>query len=401
MTPGRRLRELVMPLRHRDFRLVWIAQVLSELGDWAARLALAILVLERTDSTALSTFIFTVSLLPSVGIGPYLAALGDRYPRRRLLVVSDLVRAALFGVMILPVPTWALFPLLFMASTATPPFEAVRSALVPSLVPAHDYPRAIQLSAVTLQSALLVGYASGGALVALIGPRGTLAVNAGSFVASAIALSFLTAGRTAGERSGTAGQSLRRGVEFILADALVRRTVVLMCLVAAAAIVAETLVPAYTEDVLGRGARTAGLLSAAVPLGTIGVAAVFHHDPDHLDPVRRIATVASVWAVAAAAVFAMDPGVPWIGAGFLAVGAVFGAVLPGNAIFGMRVPDELRASAFGVMHAALLVAQALGALLGGVVAQFAGPRATCVGALAVALVVAAPELIRGSSERLR
>ena len=157
MSPARRLAALVTPLRHRDYRLVWLAELASELGDWAARLALSILVLERTNSPALSAFSFAVAVLPGVVLGPYLSAFGDRFPRRRFLVLSDVVRMVLYGAMALPVPTWPLFPLVFVASTASSPFEAVRGALLPSIVPADVYPKAVMLSSVTSQCALLGG----------------------------------------------------------------------------------------------------------------------------------------------------------------------------------------------------------------------------------------------------
>ena len=127
MERARRAGALTSPLG-TESRLLWYAQIASEFGDWSARLAVAVLVLQRTDSPALSALSLTISLLPTVLVGPYLATLGDRKPRRTLLVWMDVGRAAVFLLMAAPLPTWTLFPLLFVASaTATPPFEAARS----------------------------------------------------------------------------------------------------------------------------------------------------------------------------------------------------------------------------------------------------------------------------------
>src|SRR3989442_5972566 len=90
---------LLGALSYRDFRLVWSAQILSELGDWAARVALAVLVYDRTGSKVLTAAVTTVGLIPWLGIGQALAAIGDRVPRRTVMVVADVVRAVAFFAM--------------------------------------------------------------------------------------------------------------------------------------------------------------------------------------------------------------------------------------------------------------------------------------------------------------
>src|SRR5207248_9211577 len=125
-----RISDLRTPLRTPDYRAVWQAQVLSELGDWAARVALAYLVLKRTGSPALTAMVTSVSVLPWVGFGQILATLGDRFPRRRVLVTADIFRAVLFASMALPaIPVGAILVLAFIAGLATPAFESAKSAL--------------------------------------------------------------------------------------------------------------------------------------------------------------------------------------------------------------------------------------------------------------------------------
>ena len=71
---------LFRALEHRDFRLLWSAQILSELGDWAARVALAVLVHNRTGSKVLTAAVTGVGLLPWIGLGQALAALRRPVP---------------------------------------------------------------------------------------------------------------------------------------------------------------------------------------------------------------------------------------------------------------------------------------------------------------------------------
>jgi MFS family permease len=390
---GRRsLAQVRGPFAYRDFRLLWLAQLASELGDWSARLAVAVLVLDRTGSPALSAFSFTVSILPSLTFGPYLAAIGDRRSRRSVLVALDLIRACIYGFMALPLPTWALFPLLFLAATATPPFEAVRSALLPTIVREEHYADAVMISGVTQQSALLVGYLAGGGLVAVVGARSALAVNAASFLVSGILIARLAGGRDDRVGSGRAHDSLKKGLRFVLDDDVVRRTTVLICAIATGGIVAETLAPAYAQDVLGRGAGAAGLLSAAVPLGTIAAGVWIRRTP--IDrALTRMGAVAVAAATVAAVAYLLDPSVPWVIVPFVAVGVVFGAGLLGNVVLGRSIPDEMRSSAFGLLQAVVLAVQGLGALVGGLAAQFVGVRAACVGGCVFVVVTTLREAV--------
>jgi hypothetical protein len=128
------------------------------------------------------------------------------------MVVADLVRAA-FTVAVLPLPVPVLLGVVFGDGLATPPFEAARSALRPEIMPAPLFPAAVALSAITQDLTVAVGYALGGALLALLGAHTALLVNAGSFAGSAVLLTGLSAatsprrgpatGRPTGRLAGT------------------------------------------------------------------------------------------------------------------------------------------------------------------------------------------------------
>ena len=176
---------LLSPLRIRHFRRLWIADMVSLLGDWAARLALAVLVLERTDSPAWAAAVTAVSLAGFVGIGQVLATFADRYGRVSVMLVADVARAALFAAMLLPLPVGVLLLLAFLAGLATPPFEAARSAALPDLVPEEKYGDALALAGISVQSSLVIGYALGGVLLTVVEPERALAINSASFLVSA------------------------------------------------------------------------------------------------------------------------------------------------------------------------------------------------------------------------
>ena len=85
-----------------EFRAAWAAQMLSVAGDQLARVALTLLVYDRTHSAALAAVTFVAGMLPSLVGGTLLSGLGDRFPRRTVMIVCDMVRAALVLIMVIP-----------------------------------------------------------------------------------------------------------------------------------------------------------------------------------------------------------------------------------------------------------------------------------------------------------
>lgn len=379
----RRITPLLSTLRSVDFRLLWTAQVLSELGDWAARVALAVLVYDRTGSRATTAAVTAVGMLPWLGLGQALATLSDRYPRRAVLVATDLIRAAIFSSMILIDSAWGLLVLAFIAAAATPPFEAARSAILPEVVEEDRYGDALTLSNVTFQAVLVLGYLAGGGLVALLGPAHALIVNALSFAGSALLLARLREGRVA--RPGhTVGGALRRAARTLRADPILRRAAVLTTVSASGAMAGEALVAVYVREHLRAGNGRVGVLAAMIPVGTITASLIV---PRHGDP-RRLLRASAVLVVAcgtaAFAGFAATPGTLGSALSYVALGGIFAVVIPAYSFVGIRLPADVRATAFGLLQGMLLGGQALAGIAGGLLANATGAP----GATALALIPA-------------
>jgi len=114
----------------REFRWLWVAGVQSLVGDQLARVALSVLVFQRTDSTLLTAAVYALTFLPAFLGGLLLGGLADRYPRRRVLISCDLVRAGLVATMALPsMPLAAVGALLTLATMVGAPFKAAEPAL--------------------------------------------------------------------------------------------------------------------------------------------------------------------------------------------------------------------------------------------------------------------------------
>lgn len=354
------------PLRVVGFRWLMSAQLVSEIGDWAARVALQLLVLEKTGNAALSALVIAVSLAPWIGLGQVLASIGDRFPRRTVLIVCDLSRAIIFVVIAaVEVPTGVILLLAFLAGCFDPPFEASRSALIPQLVGTTIYGHALALSAYVSNLGLLTGYVLGGGLSGWLGPRGALLVNAATFVLSSFLVSRLP--NEAGNPSRR--PDLKAAARFILSDRVVLSSVVIYGLVAFFGMSVEGIAAPYGVDELGLSNVGVGVLLAMVPAGTIfGTLAIRADGSD-----RRLLKLSGLAALVAGGlalpVFGLELTglLPYIG--FFGIGISFVASIPTNTAAGRRIPDEIRASTFGILQGVVIGAHALGAATGGVLAN--------------------------------
>src|SRR5579859_5737382 len=161
--------------------------VLSVAGDRLALVALTLLVYGRTRSPLLAAIVYAAGYLPWVIGGLFLADVADRRPRRTVMIFCDAVRAVLVAAMAVPgVPLLALVALLFATTMFTPPFESARAAATPDILSGELYVLGATVTQTTFLAAQVAGAAGGGVVVAFIGTRPALMVDAGTFVLSGL-----------------------------------------------------------------------------------------------------------------------------------------------------------------------------------------------------------------------
>jgi len=195
-------------LRHREFRGLVVAQVASELGDHVARVALASLVLARTESAFLAVLAFVASFVPAVFGSALLGTLADRMPRKVVMLSCDLARAVVVGVIALlavdSTPVWLLLLLLLVAETFTAPFEAAHRAVVPDVLPdPRENIVGVGLLRTLYQADQVVGILAAGLVIVAVGERAGLLLDVASFVVSFVVLAVTLKWRPAsGRREG-------------------------------------------------------------------------------------------------------------------------------------------------------------------------------------------------------
>jgi len=266
-------------LRHREFVGIILAQGISEVGDQIARIALALVVLDRTGSAFGAAAAFAVSFVPVFLGSAVLGPIADRLSRRSVMLVADLARALIIAFLALvavsTTPLWVLFLLLFFAELFSPAFEAARSAMIPDvLTDPAECASGFGLSRTVSLLTQVLGLVLGGAVVAALGTRVGLIVDAATYVVSFIVLLVLVRHRGAALPGGaTAGALLRdarAGIAQISSDPA-RRSLLLLALASAFAVVApEALALAYARDIGAPDVVGAALVASVVGGAAVG-----------------------------------------------------------------------------------------------------------------------------------
>ena len=358
-----------------EFRALWSAQILSVVGDQLARVALTLLVFQRTGSALLSAITFAVSIVPAFAGGLTLSGLADRLPRRQVMIACDLSRAVLVAIMAIPGMPVLLMICIFGAVTMIgAPFSAARAALYPDILIGDLYVLGTAVTLTTLQFAQVIGFAAGGAIVELFGVRTSLLADSATFLVSALITRVLVRARPNARATPRvrplALSDLGEGIRLVFGNPLLRTPMLLGWLVAFYDIPEGVVAPLSRS--LGGGDLAAGLILAAAALGASLGAMGFSRlvGPDRrLRWMTRIAPLAPGVLV----LFAFRPALPAALAILLASGIFDCYQVAANATFVQAAPPSRRSQAFGIVQGGMSLGQGSAMILAGAAAERFAP----------------------------
>jgi predicted MFS family arabinose efflux permease len=359
-------------LRVKEFRWLWLAGVQSQVGDQLARVALSVLVFERTGSALQTALVYALTFVPALVGATTLSWLADRLPRRQVMIGCDIGRALLLSLMALPhLSIVALSALLVAAVLTGAPFSAAQVALLPDIL-GERFVAGSGLRMMSDQLTQVLGFALGGAAVAAIGARAGLLVDGCSFALSAVIIAAAVRSRpvpSLGRHAAPEPRGAWAAVRVIVSDGRLRSLLALGWL-AGFYIVPEAVAAPYAKSI-GTGTGGVGLLLASIPLGGAAGAWIL------------VRWVPRPWREHLVAPLAVAAGLPLLGCWWspgLAVSAILWA-LSGAASayqvvaatsFVRLVPDSMRGRCVGVAAGGLLAIQGLGALAGGYLGEHVG-----------------------------
>ncbi len=177
--------------RNRNYRYTWAGQVVSETGDYFNNIAVFSLVMQATGSGLVVSGVMLARAIPAVLAGPVAGVALDRFDRKRIMIASDLVRAAVALAFILTVrrpDAWLLYALSALLMFASPFFTSGRAAILPTIAGPRELHTANSLMQTTQWATLTVGTMVAGWSVARLGYEWAFLINALSFLFSAAAM---------------------------------------------------------------------------------------------------------------------------------------------------------------------------------------------------------------------
>jgi MFS family permease len=376
--------------RNAEFRALWVAHVLSVAGDQLARIALTVLVFDRTRSAGWAAVTYAVTFVPDVIGGAALSAVADRYSRRAVMVVADLARAALVGAMAIPgLPLVGQVGLLVGVQLLAVPFGAARSAILPDVLHGDQLAVGIGLISITYQFALVIGFGAGAAVVTGLGTTGALLADAGTFVVSAAVIGLGLRPHRPDSPHEAVGQSGQRrpisdGVRLVAGNRQLRVLLGIACL-SGFYVVAEGLAVPYSAQI-GTGTLGSGWLLAANPLGTVAGMLLLKR----IQPERRLVLLGPL-AIATSVLLVPTWWAPGLGltiALWVLSGMASAHDMITNAAYLRAAPDHIRAQAVGLAIASLRASQGLAIVLAGLLAQVLQPSEVIALAAAGGVVAA-------------
>ncbi len=411
------------PVRRAPLYATFAAALFSLGGNAIALVAIPIIALQQTHSPLAAGVVGVFATVPLVIGGALGGVLVDRFGYRASSIAADLASA--LTVLAMPVlhatvglPFGVMLALVFLGGLLDPPGDTAKTSLTPELAALARMPieRAAGIQSAVQRTATMLGAATAGGLILLVGPMPALLVDAGGFAVSALLVAIfvprrLRAVATGADAScGTAGAGeaatgdagapvggFRAGLRFVVRSPLVRSIVLLVTLTNAIDSAGlMVLKPLYATEVLG-DAGALGFMVGCFAAGALTGSAVF-------------AAVGHRWSgrVLFAACFMLAGTVPYA---TMALGAPLAVVLPIFAVSGFAagainpmistamyrmIPEGMRARVFGILTAGVTATMPLGAFLGGVCAEAFGVLPTVAGCAVLYLLLASsPLYLRG------
>lgn len=377
-------------LKNVRFMQLWVGQGISFVGDAVSMIALVVLVVQTTGSASAVGGALVARLLPTLA-SPLAGVLADRLDRRVVLVVSDLIRAALIIGLVFARDLAVIYGLVFLMGLARTFFNPTIRAAFPSVVGEGDLTRANALISGTFSVSETVGPALGGVLIATVGVNAAFVLDSATYLISAAFLSLILFPPPQREDGGAFGKDLKAGFSY-LAGARVPLGIVIGVFLTVMTI--NITIPAevfLAKKTFGAGDAGYGLLvglfGGGMILGSAMIGAL--GDRVSLLPLYFLGVFTSALALVGtglspAFVFAL---------GTLTMAGVANGIdnVTTDTILQKMVPDAFLGRVFAVRFLGFGVGEVLAYLLGGTIVDASGTRFTYllagVGTAAVGLFI--------------
>jgi len=262
-------------LKVRNYRLFFSGQVVSNTGTWMQRIAQDWLVLQITNSPLAVGITTALQFLPMLLLGLWGGLIADRYPKRRLLLITQAsmgVLAAVLAILTLSgvVQVWEVYLIAFGLGLATVVDNPSRQTFVNEMVPKHLVRNAVSLNSGNFQLARMLGPAVAGVVISLVGSGWAFAINSITYLAVITGLAMMRTSELQSQpRAKTGPGQIREGLRYVRSQPQLLWPIVLVFFVGTFGYNFAIILSAYTKNVFDAGAGTYGLLNTAMAGGSV------------------------------------------------------------------------------------------------------------------------------------
>lgn len=358
-----------------EFRALWFSEMLSVVGDRLALVALTLYVYDKTASPLLTGVTYAAGYVPWVIGGFFLGTIADRKPRRSVMVTCDVIRTFTVGAMLIPhIPLAGLVGLLFITTMFAPPFESARASITPDILSGEQYVLGTAIIQTTFLFGQVAGAAGGGVAVAFFHVKPSLAIDAATFLVSALLIQFGTRKRPPAASREQAAQkplaNMAAGFRLVFGDKALRTLIGFGWLVVFYTI-PEGIAAPFAHALHG-GSIATGAVLASVALATAIVTPLFSRA---LSPRRRVDWMGplAVMCNGSLVLIALHPSMI-VSLVIFSASSAFGTYqIAANTAFVVRVPNERRSQAFAIANMGVIVGQGATFVAAGAACSFASP----------------------------
>jgi MFS family permease len=390
---------ILAALRYRDYRLLWIGLLVSNLGTWMQFTAMGFFVARMAGSAhqaALDLGILGASrAVPVLLLSPIAGVVADRLPRRRVLFVTNTTMALAALILALLASAHALnllgLALISALNSGANGFDApTRQSWVPLLVDRRYIGNAVGLNSIAFNAPAVIGPAFAGLLIVWIGVAGAFYFNAAATLAVVVAVILMKPSPPSARRAEPTWHAMKQGVSFIVAHPVLRWIVLAQFVTAILTRPYSQLIAAFAVNVLHAGPRGLGWAVSAIGIGGFGGALATAYFAQR-ERRSRLWLQAGLLMSAGVLVLAFVPSLRLAVCVLFAIGAGTMAMMGATStLIQILSPDDVRGRALSIYTMIAIGVMPLGSLVDGAIGSIIGLRETfaLAGVLCVALFLA-------------
>jgi MFS family permease len=408
--PASRLPKTFSALRHRNFQLWFMGQLVSFAGTWMQSVAQSWLVYQLSHSEWILGVVGFVSAIPYILVSPWGGVVSDNVSKRNLLVVTQSVSMILAFVLSFltfsgTVQVWHVVVLSIILGVVNTFDAPARQSFVVEMVGREDLGNAIALNSVLINGARVIGPGLAGILLPLVGPAWCFAINGFSFIAVIIGLLAMRIPKTQDQvkKTGNPWEQYKAGLDYVKTSQPILALLGIAAVFSVFGLSYTVLLPAFVDKVLHAGAGGYGLFNTVFGVGAV-IAALIIARYGEGERRRRFMLVSSLIFPIILIILALNTQF-WIAAILAVVLGLFFILqfVSINSLLQSQVDDEMRGRVMSLYTMTFFGIAPFGNLLAGSVAQTVGiPITLLVSAgltLALTLVIYArvPDVWRRGS----